>query len=291
MSRSVLIVGLVLFTLAPATAPGAGAPVAIDIPSGGVVMKGRFFAARADGPRTTIVMVPGWPGNPDDVLGLGAVLVEDGINVLVFNPRGMHQSGGTFTFANALADIGAALDWVRSPEIARRFRVDTSTLALGGYSFGGGMAMAYAARDPTVRRVVSIAGVDHAELVRELDRDPARAATFVAMLRSTQAPKGPVRFDIEGTTRELREGMQIYGLREIAPRLADRSILMLGGWEDEQVVVEDTLVPVYRTLRRAGARDVTFLVYPDGHGFSSSRAKIAAANREWLARPHAPPPG
>jgi hypothetical protein len=47
-----------------------------------------------------------------DVLGLGDLLARQGINVVMFNPRGMHASEGTFSFAHTVEDIGAALRWV-----------------------------------------------------------------------------------------------------------------------------------------------------------------------------------
>jgi hypothetical protein len=37
------------------------------------------------------MFVPGWPANPEDVLGLGPLLTQRGINMMEFYPRGMHQ--------------------------------------------------------------------------------------------------------------------------------------------------------------------------------------------------------
>lgn len=51
--------------------------------------RGQFFPSVGDSSIGTLLLVPGWPGNPRDVLGLGAFLAERDINVLMFNPRGM----------------------------------------------------------------------------------------------------------------------------------------------------------------------------------------------------------
>ncbi len=273
-------------------APGSPqgiAPILLEIPSGGEVLKGRFFPAVAEGPRPTFLLVPGWPGNPNDVLGLGALLPEFGFNVLMFNPRGMHGSSGTTTFAGVLDDIGAVWEWLHSADVVGGFRVDTARTALGGHSFGGGMALAYAARDARVRRVVSIAGNDHAAFVRELDRSPAMAAEILAMLRSTQTPDGPVRFDPEAGLREVRENAGVYDLRENAPRLADRAILLIGGWEDTQVSIEGILLPLYRALKGAGAGDVRFVTFHDDHGFARVRGELARAMADWLRRDNGHP--
>lgn len=84
-------------------------PVSVEFVSEGSCVHGRFFAAVGTVPATTLLLVPGWPGEPDDVLGLGALLAEQGINVCMFNPRGLQQSEGISSHANVLQDIGAAL--------------------------------------------------------------------------------------------------------------------------------------------------------------------------------------
>jgi pimeloyl-ACP methyl ester carboxylesterase len=245
-------------------------------------VRGKFFRAAGTTSAPTLLLVPGWPGTPDDVLGLGALLPELGINVCVFNPRGLHQSEGTSTHANTLQDIAAALRWLRQSDTKRRFALGTARLALGGWSYGGGMAMAYAARDPSVRRLVSIAANDHAEFARELKRTPAFAQGIRRMLRSTQAPEGPARFDVEASLKELIEHQDVYGLRENASKLADRSILLIGGWEDQQATIDQYQLPLYRALKSAGAEKVTFLVYHTDHAFAHVRRRLASDIADWL---------
>jgi pimeloyl-ACP methyl ester carboxylesterase len=111
-------------------------PVALAIDSEGFEMRGRFFPASAAGPRPTLLLIPGYPGNPEDVLGMGAALSREGINVLMVNPRGTHQSEGTFTFAGSLRDIEAAYRWLRSSAKTDRYNIDTTNIFLGGYSWG-----------------------------------------------------------------------------------------------------------------------------------------------------------
>jgi len=259
-------------------------PVSVEFISEGACVRGRFFAAAGTAPATTLLLVPGWPGNPNDVLGLGALLAEQGINVCMFNPRGLHQSEGISSHANTLQDIGAALQWLRQADVQRRFGVDTTRLVLGGHSYGGGMAMAYAARDSSVRRVISIAGNDQGEFAREMQRNAAFAEGSRRMLLSTRSPEGPARFDFDAGLKELVDHQDVYGLRENAANLADRSILLLGGWEDEQVTIDQFLLPLYRALRGAGAAKVTFLVYHTDHDFSNVRQQLASDIAGWLLR-------
>lgn len=187
---------------------------------------------------------PGWPGDPNDVLGLGARLAEQGINVCTFNPRGLQQSEGIHSHANTLQDIGSALQWLRQADVQRRFGVDATRLVLGGHCYGGGMVMAYAARDPSVRQVISIAGNDHEEFARELNRNAVFAEGIHRWMLSTRRPEGPAQFDFDAGLKELIDRQDVYGLRENAANLADRSILLLGGWEDEQVTIDQFLLPL-----------------------------------------------
>jgi len=259
-------------------------PVPLEFLSDGAHVRGRFFVAAGAVPAHTLVLVPGWPGNPNDVLGLGALLSGQGVNVMMFNPPGLHQSEGTASSGGTLRSIGAALRWLQQPGVQKRFGVDAAKVALGGHSYGGGMAMAYAAGNPQVRRVVSIAGNDHGEFIRELQRNAVLAEDIRSMLLRTRAPEGPARFDLEADLEELAEHQDVYGLRENAAKLADRSILLIGGWEDDQVSVDQFLLPLYRALKRASASDVTFLVYHDDHNFGRVRGRLASDIRDWLLR-------
>jgi len=260
-------------------------PVSVEFVSEGARVRGRFFAAAVGRtPAATLLLFPGWPGDPDDVLGLGAPLAERGINVCMFNFRGLQQSEGIHSHAYTLQDIGTALHWLRQADVQRRFGVDTTRLALVGHCYGGGLAIAYAAQDPSVRRVVSIAGNDHGEFARELQRNPAFAEAIRRSMLSTRRPEGPAEFDYDAGIKELIDHQEVYGLRENAAKLTDRSILLLGGWEDEQVTIDQFLLPLYRALRGAGAADVTFLVYHTDHEFSNVRQRLASDIAGWLLR-------
>jgi pimeloyl-ACP methyl ester carboxylesterase len=259
--------------------------VSVHIPSNGAAMKGRVFLSRPKAAAPTVLLLHGWPGSTDDVLGLGALLSREGVTAVTFNPRGMHGSEGTASFAHALEDIRAALEWLRAREVSRKFGVDTSRIVLAGHSWGGGLGLAYAARDTSVRRIVAIAPNDHAEFVREYKRNPALAAAIDKMVAETTGPAGPVRFDPQANgIAELSAQMDVYGLRENASRLADRNILIVGGWEDESATVEQYLLPFYRALKRAGAANATFLVYHDGHNFVRVRERLARDIREWVLK-------
>jgi pimeloyl-ACP methyl ester carboxylesterase len=265
------------FLLITGAVPGL-AQTTVTIKSGESNIVFTVWAAPSE-PTGTVLLVPGWGGGLTDVLGIGQALSPSGISVVVLTPRGWHESQGTATFANSLDDIGAALKWIRS---SSRSDLNASNIVLGGHSWGGGMSLAYAARDSAVRCVFSVAGTDHGQFIREYQSDPDFAIRLRQVLVSSAAPKGPIRFDVDGTLRELAEGQGTYGLLENVDRLADRRILFVGGWEDENVTVDRTLLPLYRALRKAGAQDVTFDVYHADHSFKAVRSRLHADLLDWV---------
>lgn len=252
----------------------------ITIQSAGEKIKGRFFLASTTTTQPTAIIVPGWPGNPEDVLGLGAFLSARGVNAIIFNPRGHHESEGESTFANTLEDIGAVIDWARSNE--NRYPIHEDLLFLGGYSYGGGMALVYASTDPTIKWVFSIAGTDHAQQIRKYQEDEEFAHLLAEFLSSTATPKGPIRFDVNAALEELSENQDVFGLRENAANLAGREILLIGGWEDENVTVEEYLLPLYRELKKNQSGEVVFKVFHDDHGFAEAREEMSEAVLAWI---------
>lgn len=264
-------------------------PESIEFLCEGDVVCGRFYQAAGVTNPVTLLFVPGWPGDAEDFLGLGPRLSDKGINVLEFYPRGCYQSEGIYTHQGGLQDIAAALDWLRQPEMQKMYNVDPERLILAGFSNGGGLAMAYAAGNPNMRYLISCAANDFGQFSRELDQHRSVAYNpkmeyILAFLRSTLAPEGPAHFDLEGGLQELIDHPEIFGLRESASKLANRSILMFGGWEDLGPTIEDYQLPLYRALKAAGAEKVTFIVYHTTHNFSNVRQRLADDIAGWISQ-------
>ncbi len=259
-------------------------PVSIEFMSNGFCVQGEVYPAASSQPAATFLFIPGWPGRPEDRLDLGPRLAKKEINFCWINPRGVNPSGGELTHSGTLQDIGAALRWLRQADVQKQFNIEPSRLVLGGYSYGGGMAVAYAALDTSVQRVISIAGTDHAVFIKELKRNRNYAAGVRSWLARIRYPEGPVHFDIDAVLKELSDYPEIFGWKENAARLTDRSLLLIGGWEDEGPSIDRVQLPFYRALKSGGASDVTFLVYHTDHTFKNVRRRLAADVARWILR-------
>lgn len=259
-------------------------PVQVEFSSQGSRLKGRFYPTTGIEHPHTLLFVPGWPADPEDFLGLGPLLAQRGINVMEFYPRGFHQSEGEYTHSGGLQDVASAWQWLGHQKIRKKFSIDPTKLLLGGYSNGGGLALAYAARDPNVRRVISVAGTEFTEFAHQLQHDPIFAENIRQWLLTTMAPDGPARFDLQVCGQELIDHPEIFGARHNAKKLADRSILMFGGWEDQGPTVDRHQLPLYRALKSAGAQDVTFIVYHTDHSFSNVHKRLVADIADWILK-------
>jgi dienelactone hydrolase len=272
---------LALAILLPATT-WAEESIKVRIPSHGFFLDGKLFAAKGPGPFPTLLLNHGYPGGSEDVLGLGSKLSEAGINVLCFNVRGTHRSDGEFSFPNSQEDIGAALNFLAKEEITERFKIDATKIILGGYSFGGGMSLTYAAHNPEIKRIISIAGTDHGELVRTYQTNPKFKEMIDAMVQRSTEPGGPVRSDPKSVFQELIDNVDYFDHRKTSGSLIDKDILIFGGWEDVNVTVDNFLLPFYRALRNAGAQKVRFIVYHDNHSFRNNRETLATDIIRWI---------
>jgi len=275
---------LLIFLLAQ----GNAAPqIDISFDRQGILLKGKFYAAQGKSPFVTVLLLPGLPGNEVDVLGLGQRLSEAGINTFMFNYAGTHKSEGQYSFENTQQDIRAAYEFLHQLKNVIKFKIDTTNICLGGYSYGGGMALTYAANHPEITAVFSIAGGDHGEILREYLRNPEFAGMLDNMFERLKAPTGPVRFAEGATPKEVTEkGLAnldpTLDLRKSAPLLAQKDILLIGGWDDNSGSIENNVLPVYRALKKANAQDVKIVAFQDNHAFRGVRTELANVIIEWI---------
>lgn len=256
--------------------------IPVGFVSEGYKIQGKFYLATGEPTFPTVLLLPGLPGNEDDVLELGQRMSQCGINALTFNYRGTHQSEGIYSLRGTLEDIRAAIEYLHQEGVIRKFQIDTGKLILGGYSYGGGMALAYAASHPEIKRIFSIAGTDHGEFAREYKRNPASAEMIDAMFEELKSPTGPVRFADKAAIEELTQNPAPYDLRLGATVLANRDILLICGWDDPYVTIEHHTLPFYRALAAENAQEVQIAAFQDNHAFERNREGLATTVVRWI---------
>ena len=224
---------LVLLVLAVAQSQ-ASTPLDITIDRDGVLLQGKFYSVEGTGTFPTVILLHGFPGNEMDVLGIGIELSQAGINALTFNYSGTYHSQGQNSFGNTQKDIQAAFEFIHQSENIRKYKIDATRIYLGGWSYGGGMALTYAANHPEITAIFSVAGTDHGEFMREYVRNPQFQKMIDEIFASLKAPAGPVRLAKGATPKEIAEtGFDKLNpsldLRKSVPLLAEKNILLIGG--------------------------------------------------------------
>jgi len=278
---------VVFLTVLTVTQSQASKPVEITIDRNGVLLKGRFYISEGTGKFPTVILLQGFPGNEQDVLGIGSKLSEVGINALTFNYSGTHQSQGQFNFENTQKDINAGFEFIHKSANIRKHKIDTVHIFLGGYSYGGGMALTYAANHPEIKAVFSIAGNDHGVFMEEYNRNPEMQKIIDKMFNDLKVPTGHVRFAKGGTPKEIAEMKIIelnpsFYLLKSAPILAQKDILLIGGWDDHKVSIDYIILPLYRALINEKAKNVKIAAVQDNHSFRNSREELAQTIIEWI---------
>ena len=150
---------------------------------------------------------------------------------------------------------------------------------------GGGMALAYAAKYPGFKRIFAIGATDHGEFAREYKRNPLFSEMIDAIFEELKSPAGPVRFEGKAAIEELTQNPTPYDLRINATALANRDILLIGGWDDTDRTIEHHLLPFYRTLVNTNAQKVQITAFQDNHEFEKSREELAATVIRWIKSP------
>ncbi len=131
--------------------------VEIAVPSHGAQLLGALYLAAGSGPHPTAIIYHGFPGYEQN-LDLAQTLRRAGYNVLAVHYRGSWGVSGNFSFAHAIEDADAEVEWISSAEVAAKYRIDPARIVLIGHSMGGYMALSAAAHHSGVAAAVSISG-------------------------------------------------------------------------------------------------------------------------------------
>jgi hypothetical protein len=134
---------------------------------------------------------------------------------------------------------------------------------------------------PEFKQIFSIAGRDFGKEARKIARDNKYSLEVTSNLEAIRTPLGPVNFR-DDLLAELIEHQEVFDLENLALSLKDRQILLIGGWEDGVVPVEDNLLPFYRALVSNGAQKVSIEVLQDDHEFSKSKDMLVEIISDWF---------
>lgn len=239
----------------------------LHIPSGGVEINGVAYLASGAGTHPTLVIAHGWPGNEKN-LDLAQAARRAGWNAVTFNYRGSWGSPGEFHFAQVPEDAAAVIAWLRQPEVAARYGVESARIALAGHSMGGWATAQVASNDPALIGAVLISAADMARL----GTMPRAAAIQAASGNAETLVTTP-----ENMADELASVVKNLPLAPTATGLARIPVLILSS-EDGLAAGTDALAA---SIRKAGGKVQTAHEATD-HSWSDKRIRLAGLVIDWL---------
>jgi dienelactone hydrolase len=257
--------------------------VPITFISDGFKVKGLFFPAKGIGPFPTVILLQGFPGGEGDLFGLGERMSVQGINAFTFNYRGTWKSEGLWTPEASLGDVKSAISFLKSGKMIRSFSIDTTNLSIVGYSYGGGLALLGSLGDTNVRRVVSIAGGDLSVVARLIEESQEYRKSHQAFLDECMADSTVARgLGGKASHEWLLRHRDDYNLVGHSKELASKAILLIGGWQDQAIPIEDHILPLYRALQKHSAKSLKIEVFDSDHSFNDVRNELAELIIAWI---------
>lgn len=253
------------------------------IASGGLGMNALLLRASGSGPKPTLLLLHGLPGNEQN-LDLAQAVRRAGWNVLTMHYRGSWGSPGTFSVAGAIEDGEAAMAFLRQPENAAKYGIDTRRVLIGGHSVGGFVAALYAAAHPELPGLLLLDAGNFGAAGREIRANPEMRAEMIAALNDLGNSLAGT--DAARLTDEFAQHGDDWDLMLRLPALALRPTLVIGasqGGGEENKALADA-------IRAQHKAKVTSLTLDSDHSFADHRIALATGVVNWLQRQAAAKP-
>jgi uncharacterized protein len=262
----------------PADPTNPGSLVEIAVPSHGAHLLGAFYLASGSRPHPAAIIYHGFPGYEQN-LDLAQALRRAGYNVLAVHYRGSWGVSGNFSFQHAIEDADAEVEWITSPEVAAKYRIDPTRIVLIGHSMGGYMALSAAAHHDGVAAAIAISGASLGSRFASLKPEDKDQAVAQYAGRTDPADLLP----LAGTSAKALGG-EVFDHRhewdflKLAPALGKRPILLITA-NDGTGPNSEALLQALKGYASTQSRHVEMKT---DHPFSDHRIALEDTILTWL---------
>ncbi len=247
----------------------------LSFQSHGSRLNGFFYLAQGGSPHPTVILLHGFPGNERN-LDLAQSLRRAGMNVLYYDYRGSWGSAGTFSFAHALEDVAAAMEFVRSDSSVKAFRVDPKRITLLGHSLGGWLTLMSAAADSSIACSVALDFWNVGGDGREMSSNSKADSTATAYIQSVSGTGAPLSADGLALVAEIKAHGNEWDPIRSAALLRARPLLLIS------TTANQSHQRLTAAVRQGSTNRLTALQWKTDHGFSDRRIQLAHTIVEWL---------
>ena len=241
----------------------------LHIPSGTVAINGVAYLSAGPGVHPTVIICHGLPGNEKN-LDLAQAVRRAGWNAITFNYRGSWGSPGNYRFAQNPEDAKAVLAFLRDPQNAAKFGIDTSQIVIMGHSMGGWVAATVGGQD---NDLLGVGMISAANMGRE--GDLGRTDTTKVMADNMEGLAGVTP---ESLADEAIANRDAFNFLHQAKGLAGKPVLILSS-DDGFAPQTDELA---QAIRANGGTKLQTLHVTTDHSWSDRRIALQASVINWL---------
>ena len=250
----------------------------VDCPAGKLIGFLLTPNHRAGEKHPAVVMLHGFPGHTSNH-DLGQALRRTGFVVLNPYAPGAWGSGGYYTFDGLIDAACSVLSWLRRPEIAEKYHVDTERIFLFGHSMGGFTAVNVMRRDAALRGAVLAAPYDYPWFF-EHGRERQEFAELLPEGSCLKVSSPTALFD---NARAVYAGL---AFSRAAEDLKDRNLYFIGGRKDTLAPPATMIEPLFRQLCAIGSpgAERKYDLLDSDHSFNDSRITFCGKVTKWLCQ-------
>jgi dipeptidyl aminopeptidase/acylaminoacyl peptidase len=243
-------------------------PVSLEVD--GITIAGQLYLPEGRMPYPAVCACHGIPADIPDPADRGYALLAEqisghGLAVFIFNFRGAGASGGNLDMPGWTRDLRAVVDYLQAlPQL------DSSYLALLGFSAGAAVSVYLAAQDERVSSVAACACPAEFDFFTRND-DPRPLIDHyreIGAIRDDDFPPSP---------REWLDGFGLVKPIDYIGRIPPRSLLLVHGSSDEVVDISHA----HRLYARAGQPKQMAIIEGAGHRLRHSEEAMAIVI-DWL---------
>jgi pimeloyl-ACP methyl ester carboxylesterase len=239
-------------------------------------MNALFMLAAGAGPKPTMVLLHGLPGNEQN-LDLAQAVRRAGWNVLTLHYRGSWGSPGRFSLAGAGEDVDAAMAFLRQPDTVAQYGIDTRRIVIAGHSLGGFLAARYAAAHDGVAGVVLIDPWNVGATGKQVTAHPETRQDAIADL-GDDFGNSLAGTDAARLMAEAERHAQDWDLLDTVPALATKPVLIVAAEHGNAAQV----APLAAALKGRRGAQVQAVTLPSDHAFADRRIGLASVAVDWL---------
>jgi len=255
--------------------------VTLTMPDG-VGLSGVLTQPATPGPHPAIVFISSWAVPDFEYYAQAQQFAADGYIVLEYDPRGFYSSGGTIDVAGPqdVADVSTVITWLLGHTAA-----NPAEIGVGGVSYGAGLSLLAAAKDPRIKAVASMSA--WTDLDYSLYPNQTRHQESTGLLVASAAITGKPSSDFQDIVsdfyadQDIDQVMQWGAVRSpqtyVGEINANKTAVFIANGLQDSIFAPNQLTPFYDDL----TTPKFLMLSPGDHATAEASGLLGLSNPIW----------